>query len=252
MSSEKTNPFGGTDAGQLGGKGGYSGGSSSGGSSRNLSAWNEGVVDYIVGVLQEKGGRWAWPLRDAHPDAVDMPEEWRDHFDIPDDVEKQTVESLCPLTVDTEYVGGAVKVPYSLLKADIDAGRLTEEELFDQLNDVKDRNSDVDDIPPFEPGNKFSFAPEDSDTTLQGDIGTTLNGYHADKITEAFGDDVYVTIGLLPNGDADSGLERFQYLRFYVSDSEKAARKRRRAEVEVGELTQSEYEQWCEANGFEP
>ena len=78
-----------------------------------------------------------------------------------------------------------------------------------------------------------------------------VNGYHSDLVQEQFpGCSIGVGVGSSRKFDDDE--KRNQWVQFRVVDTDKAERTRMRAQLDVGEINEEEYESWCVDNGFHP
>lgn len=211
-------------------------GSSGGRSSRDLTALPEWAADYILSAIEADGREFNMALFAS--DAPEVPEGAREQFDVPEDVDTVSIEEFYPQEFEAEGVGGALSVTYEQLANSVEAGYLTQEELDDM------------DI---EPGESVSWKFEGAESTPQSIMRDVLVGYYADEIVSRFGDDKTVRVGAPKKSHSriDAAHERFTIVRFLLSDSKNAAYNRVSAQHTVGEITTSEYEEWCTENGFE-
>jgi len=229
MPKGEVNEFGGF------GSKGSSTGSSGGRSSLELESLDEWAVSFILDAVDYLGGDYTIPVSDA--DANEIPDEKREAYDIPDDVEYVSAQSFFPVEFDSGCVGTQKKVTREQLQASVDAGYVTEEEIEEMEFDEKGR---------------VAWKPEGSESGPQSYMNDILNGYHSDAIVETFGSGskVRVSAPAISGDVVEAAHERFTLVRFMVSDSSQAALSRKRSQVSVGELTQSELEEWADENGF--
>ena len=230
MSDDENNMFGGFS--------GDTGSSSSGGSrsTKEYKPYSEGVVNLILAALESEGEDYIWPLKTS--DAAEIPDGVREQFDLPDDVTHFAVEQFAPFEIDSEGIGTPVNVSYEQLQESVEAGYLSEDEL---------EELDV------EPGETVKWAFDGVESTPQTDLAMCLNGFFADEIIAAFGDDAKVRVMAAKKNhpNINGAHERYTNVRYYVSRSKQAPLSRERARLTVGEITKSEFEEWAESHGFE-
>jgi hypothetical protein len=210
--------------------------SSSGRSSRDLTALPEWAADYILSAIQADGSEFNMSLFAS--DAPEVPEGAREQFDVPDSVGTVSIEEFYPQDFDCGGVGGTLSVTYEQLANSVEAGYLSQEEL-DSMD--------------IEPGESVSWKYEEAESTPQSIMRDVLVGYYGDEIVSRFGDDKTVRVGAPKKSHSriEAAHQRFTIVRFLLSDSKNAAYNRVSAAHSVGEITTSEYEEWCTDNGFE-
>lgn len=215
-------------------------GSNSGNSGPSVPEVSEDVAQLIIDAVQQKGGLIEIPA--FAEDAPDFPEEYADYYGI-EDVETLSVEDLFGQSWgDYDYIGTPPVTSSDDLSED-DKEALTDEQRYKADGDEK----------------KYVIKPEYAEVFADADVlkgGTTpiskaLNGRFADEVVEAFGDDCKLSVGKgkTRNHDGDAVAAR-KYVAFWVSDSETAPVKRKKAQMQAGEITESEFEEWKEANGY--
>jgi hypothetical protein len=181
-------------------------------------------------------GQFILSLHDS--DAFEVSDEKREEYDIPEDVDFVSVESFFPLEIDAEGIGTAKKVTREGLERSVDAGYCTEDEIADME---------------FDEDGATQWAPGGAASSPQSSMNDMLNGYHSEEIVERFGSGSKVRVSSPTLGDSrfPAAHHRFTYVRLMISDSEQAELSRKRSQVSVGELAQSELEEWANENGFE-
>jgi hypothetical protein len=214
--------------------------SGSDGSGPSIPEVRESVARLVIDAIQQKGGLIEVP---AFKDSADaLPESYAEYYDL-DDVETLSVEELFGQDWgDYDYIGTPPVVA---------SEKLTDDEK-DELTDDQRYKSDGDE-------KKYVIKPEyaeafDGTNVLKGGttpISKALNGRFSELIVEAFGDDSKISVGKgkSRNHEGDS-VEAQKYVAFWVSDSETAPLKRQKARMQVGDISESEFHEWKEANGF--
>jgi hypothetical protein len=76
-------------------------------------------------------------------------------------------------------------------------------------------------------------------------------GHHADLVTEAFSSQHNIKVRVAPDSPDRETYERWELTNFFATDSATAAKTRERSRLMADEITESEYSQWCEANGYD-
>jgi len=96
---------------------------------------------------------------------------------------------------------------------------------------------------------------EDSDGVVNRkatvEVMKGINGYHADLIEQEFGP-ANIGVGVGSSAVFDDDELRNKLVQFRVVDTEKSERTRKRAQFDVGEISESEYEEWCVNNEIHP
>jgi len=204
---------------------------------------SEGTVQMVIDAIQQKGGvNGTVELSAFSSDAIEIPEKYAEHYDF-GDAEKLSVEDLFDSDWEDYDVIGAPPVTASKNLSEEEKEQLSDDQLHKANGDEK----------------KYVIRPEYAEAfkglkVLKGGttpISKAVNGRYSDLVVEAFGEDFKVTVGKgkqsMHDGDA---AEAQKYISFRVSDSETAALKRHKARNEVGNLSDEDFEEWKEANGF--
>lgn len=213
---------------------------SSGSSGPSIPDVSEPVAQLVIDAIQQKGGLIEIPA--FSDDAPDFPDQYAEYYGL-DDMETLSVEELFGQSWgDYDYIGTPPVVASEKLTDD-EKSALSDDQRYKADGDEK----------------KYVLKPEYAEAFADADVlkgGTTpiskaLNGRFAELVVEAFGDDSKISVGKgkSRNHDGDS-VEAQKYVAFWVSDSETAPLKRRKAEMQAGEMTESEFAEWKEANGF--
>lgn len=204
---------------------------------------SEGVAKLIIDAIQQRGGaKQTIELPAFSRDAPDFKEAYVEHYGI-EGVDTLSVEDLFQRDwEDYDYIGSPPVVDTDKL-SDEEKEMLTDDELLKSNGDEKQYV-----IKP-EWAEAFRDAKIDKGATTP--ISKALNGYHSDAIVEAFGEDTKMSVGKgkTRNHDDDEA-EAMKYVAFWVSDSDTAPYKRKKAQYEVGEIDEEAFHEWCEANGF--
>lgn len=200
---------------------------------KEYHAFDDGVVSFLIWALEQKGEDVSFPLN--CDDAAEFTDEYKQHFGIDSDIDKQCVKEMAPFGIDADYVGTAVNVTKEQLQQSVEAGVLSQD-AFDSIE--------------FDDNGVTKWAPDGIESTPQSDLSMMLNGFHAEEITDAFGPNAKVRVMAGKRSAFDAAHKRYTNVRFYVSTSTQAPFSRERARLTVGEITQSEFEQWAQKNGF--
>lgn len=203
-------------------------------STKEYKPFNENVVDFILTALQQKGEDVTWALKTA--DANELPDNVVEHFSLPEEVSHAAVEQFAPFDIESEGIGTPVNVTYEQLQESVEAGYLSEEEL---------EAMEIDE------GDTVKWQFDGVESSPQSDLSMCLNGFYSGEITDRFGDGSKVRVMAAKRSDVSAAHERYTNVRFYVSDSAQAPLSRERARMTVGQITESEFEEWAENNGFE-
>lgn len=94
---------------------------------------------------------------------------------------------------------------------------------------------------------------------ILNDAKTALNGHFAAEIQERFGSEdatvedpeVMVAIRIGKSNKHEDDYEQRQHAVFYVQETDMTPKRVAKARKDVGEITESEYEEWLEAHGYE-
>lgn len=175
-----------------------------------------------------------WALKTA--DANELPDNVVEHFSLPEEVSHAAVEQFAPFDIESEGIGTPVNVTYEQLQESVEAGYLSEEEL---------EAMEIDE------GDTVKWQFDGVESSPQSDLSMCLNGFYSGEITDRFGDGSKVRVMAAKRSDVSAAHERYTNVRFYVSDSAQAPLSRERARMTVGQITESEFEEWAENNGFE-
>ncbi len=201
---------------------------------------SEEVAQLVIDAIQQKGGLIEIPA--FAEGAPDFPDQYADYYGI-EEVETLSVEELFGQSWgDYDYIG-TPPVTASENLTDDEKDQLTDDQRYKANGDEK----------------KYVLKPEyseafDGANVLKGGttpISKALNGYFSEKVVEAFGEDSKISVGKgkKRNHDGDS-VEAQKYVAFWTSDSETAAKKRQKARMQAGEISEETFEEWKEANGF--
>ena len=201
---------------------------------KEYAPFDESVADFLLTALEQKGQDVTFALHTE--DAPELPEETRDHFALPDDVTHAAVKQFAPFEIGAEGIGTPVNVSYEQLQESVEAGYLSQEEL--DAIDVSE-------------GETVKWQFDNVESSPQSDLSMCLNGFYSGEITDRFGDGTKIRVMAAKRTDFPAAHERYTNVRFYVSDSSQAALSRERARLTVGQITESEFEEWAEKNGFE-
>lgn len=215
--------------------------STDGNSGPSIPDVSEGVAQLVIDAIQQKGGLMEIPAFSR--DAPDFQEAYADHYDLPD-VETLSVEDLFGYDwSDYDYVG-TPPVTESEELSDEELEQLTDDEKFKSDGDLK----------------AYVIKPDFAEDFRDADVlkgGTTpiskaINGLFGEAVVEAFGEDSKVSVGKgkKRNHDGDA-VEAMTHVAFWVSDSETAPFKRKKAANQAGRISDEEFAEWAEANGFE-
>lgn len=222
---------------RLGGITRNSGGSSGGGGRQSTKEYPQFEGDTAMALVDElslEGGEVIIPLHDT--EGFELPEEVREEYELPEDTTHFSVESFAPVDVsDFKGIGTAVSVTYEMLQASVQAGVIDDDTLA---------SIDV------EPGETVQWRPDYVESTPQSDISMCLNGHHSELIKSTLGDAYKVRVRACPMSQVSAAHERYEYVSFYASDSTQAPLSRERARMTVGNLSQSEFVEWAQQNGF--
>lgn len=217
--------------------------SGSGSSGPTIPSISEGVADLIIDGIDEMGGKDGVLELTAFADAADaLPEQYAEYYEL-DDVDTFSVEDLFSRDwSDYDYIGTPPVFNSDKLSEE-DEEVYEESELYTKSGSMK----------------QYVIKPEyvedfrDADVLKGGvtPITKALNGLFADKITEAFGENAQLKVGKgkKANHDGDQK-EAMQYVAFWVSESKNAAYNREKARLDADEITESEFGEWAEQNGY--
>jgi len=94
---------------------------------------------------------------------------------------------------------------------------------------------------------------------ILADAKTALNGNYVEEIQERFASDeasvedpeVMVAIRIGKANKHDDDLEQRKHAVFYIQETDTTPKRVAKARKDVGDLTESEYEEWLEAHGYE-
>lgn len=200
----------------------------------------ESVAQLVIDAIQQKGGRIEIPA--FAEGAPDFPDQYAEYYEM-DDVETLSVEELFGQSWgDYDYIGTPPVTASEKLTED-EKSELSDDQLLKADGEEK----------------KYVIKPEYAEAFEDANVlkgGTTpiskaINGRFAEKVVEAFGEDSKVSVGKgkARNHDGDN-VEAQKYVAFWVSDSETAPLKRKKAQMQAGEIPESEFHEWKEANGF--
>lgn len=201
----------------------------------------EGVAQLVVDAIQQKGGLMEIPA--FNDDAPEFKESYVEHYGL-DDVETLSAEDLFGYDWDEYDYIGTPPVTNSDKLTDDELAELSDDEKYKANGELKAYVI------------KPEFAEDFRDTNvLKGGttpISKAINGRFGDIVTEAFGEDSKVSVGKgkKRNHDGDA-VESMTYISMWVSDSDTAPFQRKKAEKQAGEITEDEFRDWAEANGFE-
>lgn len=179
-------------------------GTRSGSGSRSYGKPNESVVTFLIAEIQDNNGNAVeYPTFADNDDAVELT----------DDVSEQIEEAY------------GVSLPESV-------EALTVESLFGSDWSAYDY---------------VGYAPDDEEVgkvnaNAHTDLNTSINGYFAEKVTEAFGEKARVRLGISPKKWRDDVAERGKFTRVMVSQTDHQQEQRIKEQAEVGELSESEKE----------
>ena len=213
---------------------------SSGSSGPSIPDVPEGVAQFIIDAIQQKGGLMEIPA--FNDDAPDFKEAYADHYDV-EGIDALSAEDLFGYDwSDYDYIGTPpVTNSEDLTEDELD--QLTDDEKFKSNGDLK----------------AYVIKPEHAEqfrgtNVLKGGttpISKAINGRFGDLVVEAFGEDSKVSVGKgkKRNHDGDAA-DAMTHLAFWVSDSDTAPFQRKKAQKEAGEISESDFEEWAEANGF--
>jgi len=230
MSDDTANPFGGI-ARNTGG-GGSAGGRAA---TKEYPSFGDAKATFLLDAIQHYDGEAIAPLHDSDENTI--PEGTREQYGLDDDVTHFSVASLAPIDLEgIKGIGTAVRVSYEQLQASVEAGVL-DEAAFAELD--------------VEPGETVTWRPDYTESTPQSDLSMCLNGHHSEAIVERFGSDAKVRVRTAPMSWASAAHERYTFVSFYVSTAKKAEFSRRRAEVEVGNLSQTDFQEWAHDKGYD-
>jgi len=221
---------------------------SSGGSGRGTAKdypqlaeeWAELLFDTIEGT----DGDASLPTFGGTDYVAELPEEVVEQYELEGDSLTNAVESFMPWDISERFdyenltgLGGDLTFSMDELDAMHESDVISE----DELESLREGGDD-----------KVTWSPDTVESTPHNDIRVCFVGNHAEEIVDRFGEDATVRVMTAPRDVVDEPNERWLFTRFYVSKSETAARSRRRAERDAGTISESEYQDWCEANGFQP
>jgi hypothetical protein len=199
------------------------------------------VGRFIVDVLDQKGRGIMFPAFDD--DAKDVKEAYTEEYGIEGTL---SVEDL----FERDYEGVDFITSFPTIKSD----RLDEEVLEEYPDEVKRKDGGSGDIKAVVPRPEvLDEYQEDYNLRRQGitEISKILNGYWAEEIEEKLGDDAYVSVSRGKKRNTEDQIERMKTMHFDISKTDKRAWDRKKAQNEVGELTDEELAEWAENNGFE-
>lgn len=214
---------------------------SSGSSGPTIPDISEGVANLIIDAIQQKGGLMEIPA--FARDAPDFQESYAEHYDLPD-VETLSVEDLFGYDwSDYDYVGTPpVTSSENLTEEELD--QLTDDEKYKSNGDLKAYVIKPDFAEDFRGANVLKGG-----TTP---ISKAINGLFGEAVVEAFGEDSKVSVGKGKKRNHDgNAVEAMTHIAFWVSDSETAPFKRKKAANQAGRISDEELSEWAEANGFE-
>lgn len=179
-------------------------GSAGGSGSRSYDQPNEAVVSFLIAELQDSENESVeFPTFSDNDDAVGFDEEVREQ-----------VEEAYGVSIPDDIDNASIE---SLFEADWSE--------YDYIG----------------------YAPDDAEVgkvnaNAHTDKNTAVNGYFAEKITDAFGDDARVRMGISPKQWRDSVEERGEYTRVMVSNTDHQKEQRIKERAEVGAIDSDEKE----------
>lgn len=214
--------------------------SSSSYSGPNIPDIPEGVAQLVIDAIQQKGGLMELPAFAA--DAPDFKDEYAEYYGL-DDVETMSVEDLFGYDWSDYDLIGTPPVTKSENLSEDELAELSDDQKFKSNGDLK----------------AYVIKPEYADEIEGANVlksGTTpiskaVNGLFESLVTEAFGEDSKVSVGKgkSRNHDGDA-IEAMTHVAFWVSDSDNAPFQRKKAAKQAGEISEDEFADWAEANGF--
>ena len=214
--------------------------SSSSSSGPSIGQIPEGVANLIFDALEDQD-RFI-ELSAFADSAIEMPEQYAEYYGL-EDIETLSVEDLFGFDWGKyDFVGTApVFNSDNLSEEDLDV--YEDEELYKDNGDMK----------------KYVVRPEYVEafrgTNIHGGatvaVSKILNGRFGEEVVERFGEDTKISVGAGKEGNHDGDRQEAQkHLAFWTSDSETAAFKREQARLEADEITESEFTEWAENNGY--
>lgn len=213
---------------------------SSSSSGPSISKVDENVAALIFDALEDQDG--FIELSAFAESAIDMPEQYAEYYDL-DDVETLSVEDLFGFDWGKyDYVGTApVFNSDNLEEEDLDVYQ--DDELYKSNGDMKKYVVRPDYVEDFRGTNIHGGA------TVA--VSKALNGRFGEEVVERFGEATKISVGAGKEGNHDNDRKEAQkHLAFWTSDSETAAFKREQARLEADEITESEFTEWAENNGY--
>lgn len=190
---------------------------------------DEGVTELIFSLLERATGNefevWAFD-DDAEEDGKVVSEEIIEALGLPEDVETFSFEDFFQVDMSGyDYFGNPPRVRD-------DEGNT---EIPEEWKDLTGNGAII------------------------NDAKTALNGNYAGEIQERFGGDdasaenpdVMVAIRIGKASNYEDNLEQRKHAVFYIQDTEMTPKRMAKARMEVGEITEEEYEEWLEEHGFE-
>lgn len=230
--SDATDPF----AGAIVDSGSKSSSSSGTRTTKEYKPYSEANAEFILSLVESQGSDVTIPLKDEN--AREVTDAMLEALGLEEGPEYLSVESIAPFDIEADYIGTPVNVSYEQLEASVEAGVTTWADIEEALGEEP------------EPGETYKWAPEGAESTPQSDLATCLNGFYSDDVISRFGEEAKMRVGTARRKAVSGAHERYSNVRFFVSTSSQAPLGRERARVTVGELEQSDLEQWAEDNGF--
>lgn len=205
----------------------------------SIPAIDESVAQFVIDAIQQKEGLIEIPA--FADDAEPLPDTYVDYYGF-EDVDTMSVEDIFGQDWEKyDYIGTPPVV---------ESDSLTEEEK-EQLTDDQLYKADGDE-------KKYVVKPEyaedfDGAEVLKGGttpISKAINGRFSEMVVDAFGQDSKISVGKGKARNHDGNkVEAQKYVAFWVSDSDTAALQREKARMQAGEISESEFHEWAEANG---